>query len=149
MAWSAVKYSHWRAQVKWVWHSRNKAQAVLVQTVVCMLINSHDLFSEVAVRKKCEVWRGWWEANTGLYQCPQRRGGFVLTKAKRERCANVLNIRNILLNLDMQSFQRSCRSSVIFFFLFLTFLWTPLSGFASADSPLRTDGSVNWPAIHF
>lgn len=146
MAWSAVKYSHGRARVKWVWHSRNKAQAVLVQTVVCMLINSHDLFSEVAVRKKCEVWRGWREANTGLYQCPQRRGGFVLTKAKTQLCANVLNLRNIL-NLDVQSFQRSCRSIVIFFFLFFTFLWTPLSGFASADS--STHGSLNWPAIHF
>lgn len=28
-----------------------------VQTVVCMLINSHDLFNEVAVRKGCEVER--------------------------------------------------------------------------------------------
>lgn len=121
MAWSAKNYSHWRTHVKWVWHSRNKAQAVLVQTVVCMLINSHDLFSEVAVRKKCEVWRGWREANTGLYPCPQRQGGSVLTKAKSEYCANVLNIRNILFNFNVQSFQRSPQSSVFFPFSFLLF----------------------------
>lgn len=30
-----------------------------MQTVVCMLINTHDLFNEEAVRKwLCEVWRG-------------------------------------------------------------------------------------------
>lgn len=31
---------------------------VPAQPVVCMLINSHDLFNGVAVRKGCEVWRG-------------------------------------------------------------------------------------------
>lgn len=38
--------------------------------VVCMLINSHDLFNGVAVRKGCEAWRGCREANTGLAPMP-------------------------------------------------------------------------------
>lgn len=38
--------------------------------VVCMLINSHDLFNGVAVRKGCEAWRGCREANTGLALMP-------------------------------------------------------------------------------
>lgn len=38
--------------------------------VVCMLINSHDLFNGVAVRKGCEAWRGCREANTGLVPMP-------------------------------------------------------------------------------
>lgn len=38
--------------------------------VVCMLINSHDLFNGVAVRKGCEAWRGCREANTGPAPVP-------------------------------------------------------------------------------
>lgn len=48
-----------------------KAQNELVQTVVFMLINSHDLFNEVAVKKwlreEADV------SHTDLYYCPQRR----------------------------------------------------------------------------
>lgn len=53
--------------------------------VVCMLINSHDLFNGVAVSEGCEAWRGCREANTGLVPSAEMvRRFFLSSQAKKE-----------------------------------------------------------------
>lgn len=52
--------------------------------VVCMLINSHDLFNGVAVSEGCEAWRGCREANTGLVPSAEMVRRFFPFKRSQE-----------------------------------------------------------------